>query len=142
MARGTSSFGMVLIQNVSRKILDANDNRLYYSIQNHDATNFIAISPDDQVTAGIYGVHEGQHLTAGQPMSDDTDLAEVWGIVDNAQAAGTTVNITVQEVSTKPKGGRPPRMKGPPDNPRVGKVRPKPRFERRRELRPLASRMW
>lgn len=108
------------------KLLSANPYRLLYSIQNLDATNYIALAHNRQVTAGTFGLHEGQHLTAGQPMSDDTDQGEVWGIANTAAC-----NIAVVEITE-----RPPPTKGatpgvpPRDNPRASALRPKEPRER------------
>jgi len=79
------------------KLLDANPNRLYYSVQNLDAANYIALGTNPLVTAGVYGINEGQHLAAGQPMSDDTDKGPVY-----ACANGAIVNVSIYEVSTIP----------------------------------------
>lgn len=93
MTRQTSSFS-TQVPVTAIKILDANPYRLLYSVHNHDAANYIALGTNAQVTAGVYGVQEGDHLFAGQPMSDDTDQAEVWAIANTA-----AVNITIREVS-------------------------------------------
>jgi hypothetical protein len=76
------------------KILDKNPYRILYSIHNHDAANYITLGCTAQVTAGVYGTQEGDHLFAGQPMSDDTDQAEVWAIANTLP-----VNITIREIS-------------------------------------------
>ena len=96
MARITSSYA-TQVPVLAIKLLDRNENRLLYSIQNLDGANYIAIGSDDQVVAGIYNLHEGQHIAAGQPMSDDTDLGEVWAIADTA-----AVNVAIVEISERP----------------------------------------
>ena len=129
MPRRTSAFSMsiaVYVAGVSAtKVLDKNPYRLLYSIQNLDAANYIALSPNSNVTAGVYGLLEGQHLTAGQPMSDDTDQAEVWAVADTLP-----VNIAVIEISEMPE-------EPVKDNPRAGALRP----ERPRVLR-REARVW
>ena len=112
MARITSGYSTeVPIYPLRRKLLDANPNRLLYSIQNLDPANYIAISPDSQVTAGVYGLQEGQRIFALQPMSDDTDLGEVWATADTA-----AVNVAIVEISNRPDapGRRNPRRPGFP----------------------------
>lgn len=122
MTRQTSSFSITIPLLVPTKILDKNPYRLLYSIQNLDAANFIAIASDPLVTAGVYGVHEGQHLTAGQPMSDDTDRAAVYAVPDILAAA--VVTIAIVEISDVPE---------PESNP--GRHKPHLRPEESRELR-------
>lgn len=79
------------------KILDKNPYRILYSIQNLSGANFISLGTGSTVTAGLYGVQEGQHLAAGQAMSDDMDRAEVWGRADT-----DIVYISVVEISEMP----------------------------------------
>lgn len=123
MTRQTSSFSVTIPLAVPTIILHKNPYRLLYSIQNNDAATFIAISSDPLVTAGVYGVHEGQHLAAGQPMSDDTDQAAVYAVPDVAAAAG--VSIAIVEISIVPE----------PNPRRKRTLRPKERRELRREAR-------
>jgi hypothetical protein len=104
------------------KILDKNPYRLLYSIQNLDAAIFIAIGSNPLVTAGVYGVNEGQHLAAGQPMSDDTDQGAVYAVPD--VLAANAVNIAIVEISMVPE---------PEGNP--GRRKPHLRPEEPRELR-------
>jgi hypothetical protein len=94
MARATSSFSLQ-VPVTAIKIFDKNPYRLLYSIQNLGATD-IAIGKNG-VTVAVYGSLEGQHLAAGQPMSDDTDQDEVWAIAQTAP-----VNIAVVEISDRP----------------------------------------
>lgn len=110
------------------KILDKNPYRLLYSIQNLDAANYITIGPTSTLSAGLYGLQEGQHLAAGQPMSDDTDQAEVWGMADPVGAAN--VNISVIEISELPR--EEPKQENPR---RAPHYRPEERRELRREAR-------
>ena len=130
MVRTTSGFGMAVAVYAANtratKILDANPYRLLYSIQNLDAANYIAIGPKDHVTAGAFGLNEGQHLAPGQPMSDDTDQGEVWACADTA-----AVNIAVVEIATKPAVSR-SRSKNPR---RLHGLRPTERATLRREAR-------
>jgi hypothetical protein len=118
MTRQTSSFSVLVPIAVaggltSLKILDKNPYRLLYSIQNNDlpAVNYIAISADPLVTAGAFGVHEGQHLAAGQPMSDDTDQATVYAVANTAP-----VWIAIVEISESPPE---PEKKGNPRGPHM-----------------------
>ena len=99
--RTTYSVGMALPIAPSTRLLTANPYRLYYMIQNHAAVNYLAFSPKQTVTAGIFAGDEGTHLAAGQPITDNSDQGEVWGIANTA-----AVNITVVEVSDIPDSRR------------------------------------
>ena len=101
MVRTTSSFSMLVPITIPARILSANPNRLLYSIQNLDVANYIAIGPKNDITAGAFALHEGQHVAAQQPMSDDTDVGEVWAVANTA-----AVNIAVVEISDQPGAGR------------------------------------
>jgi hypothetical protein len=125
MSRQTSSFSVTIPLLVVTKILDKNPYRLLYSIQNLDAAIFIAIGSNPLVTAGVYGVNEGQHLAAGQPMSDDTDQAAVYARVDILGA--NAVNIAIVEISMVPEKENPGR--------RAAHLRPEEQRELRRETR-------
>lgn len=124
MPRATSSRTLTVPITTAIKILDKNPYRLYYTIQNLDTANYIATSPNPQVTAGIFGNHEGEHLAAGQEVSDDTDQAEVWAVANTA-----AVNVNVREVAETEEF---------PHNP----ARAPGRQEKREPGRELASRVW
>ncbi|MCJ7431374.1 hypothetical protein MUO83_09220 [Candidatus Bathyarchaeota archaeon] len=103
MRRTTYSMGLILPIAPATRLLTANKYRLYYMIQNHDAANYLAFSPSSVVVAGVFNGNEGTHLAAGQPITDNSDQGEVWGIANTAP-----INITVVEVSEIPesrKGG-------------------------------------
>jgi hypothetical protein len=122
MTRQTSPFSVLVPITIPLKILDKNPYRLLYSIQNRDVANYICISSDPLVTAGVFGVHEGQALAAGQPMSDDTDQAAVYAVANTAAC-----NIAIVEISVVPE---------PEVNPRRRQsLRPEERRELRREAR-------
>jgi len=99
--RTTYSIGMALPIAPSTRLLTANPHRLYYMIQNNDAANYLAFSPKQTVTAGIFAGDEGTHLAAGQPITDNSDQGEVWAIANTAP-----INITVVEVSEIPDSRR------------------------------------
>lgn len=122
MARQTSSFSILVPITRPLKILDKNPYRLLYSIQNRDAANYICISSDPLVTAGVFNVHEGQALAAGQPMSDDTDQAAVYAVANTAAC-----NIAIVEISVVPEPESNPRRKP--------HLRPEEQRELRREAR-------
>lgn len=111
MARNTSSFSITIPLLIPTKILDKNPYRLLYSVQNNSLVNFIAISSDPLVTGGVYGVHEGQHLAVGQPMSDDTDQGAVYAVPDIAALA--VINIAIVEISNIPAATSSGRRSGP-----------------------------
>jgi hypothetical protein len=95
--RKTHSIGMALPIAPSTRLLTANPHRLYYMIQNNGVANYLAFSPRQTVTAGVFAGDEGTHLAAGQPVTDNSDQGEVWGIANTAP-----INITVVEVSDIP----------------------------------------
>jgi len=82
------------------KLLEANPFRVMYSIQNLDATNFIAVAAHSHVTAGTYSGSEGQHITAGQSVSDTDDKGQVYAIADTGAC-----NVAILEVSEPTAGG-------------------------------------
>lgn len=94
MARSTFNSGVTVTVAAPVRLLGANARRVLYSIQNHDVANYIALSPSQSVTAGVYGRAEGQHLAQGQPMSDNCDKSEVWAIANTADVYVTVVEIT------------------------------------------------
>jgi hypothetical protein len=95
----TYSRGLALPITVPTRLLTKNPFRLYYMLQNHDATNYLAYAPHSTVTAGTFLTNEGTHLAAGQPVTDNADKDEVWAVANTA-----AVNITVVEVSKIPGG--------------------------------------
>jgi len=99
--RTTYSVGMALPIAPSTRLLTANPYRLYYMIQNNGAVNYLAFSPKQTVTAGVFAGDEGTHLAAGQPITDNSDQGEVWAIANTAP-----LNITVVEVSDIPDSRR------------------------------------
>lgn len=101
MARVTRSSAYAVPITTPIRILDKNPNRVMYSIQNLDGTNYVAVATHPQVTAGTFGASEGQHITAGQSVSDTDDKGEVW-IVANTAA----VNVAVLEVIEPKEGER------------------------------------
>ena len=99
--RTTYSMGLALPIAPATRLLTANPFRLYYMIQNNDAANYLAFSPKQTVTAGVFAGDEGTHLAAGQPVTDNSDQGEVWAIANTAP-----LNITVVEVSDIPDSRR------------------------------------
>ena len=99
--RKTHSIGMALPIAPATRLLTANPYRLYYMIQNNDVANYLAFSPRQTVTAGVFAGDEGTHLAAGQPITDNSDQGEVWAIANTAP-----INITVVEVSAIPDSRR------------------------------------
>jgi len=99
--RTTYSMGLALPIAPSTRLLTANPYRLYYMIQNNAPVNYLAFSPKQTVTAGVFAGDEGTHLAAGQPITDNSDQGEVWAIANTA-----AVNITVVEVSDIPDSRR------------------------------------
>lgn len=96
-------------------LLRKNPDRILYSIQNMDDADFIALGPTNNITAGVYGTTEGQHLVQGQTVSDSVDQGEVWATADDA--AGNAIFVNIQEVTEK-EPTRPPmaprgRARGP-----------------------------
>jgi hypothetical protein len=96
----TYSMGFNLPITIPTRLLQANKNRKYYMIQNHDAANYLAFSPNPHVVAGVFDGNEGAHLAAGQPVTDNVSKAEVWAVANTA-----AVNVTVVEVTKIPSGG-------------------------------------
>lgn len=93
MARATRTRLYAIPVAAGIKVLERNADRVMYSIQNLDAAAYVALAAHSQVTAGVFGANEGQHLLAGQSVSDTDDRDEVWIIASGLAA----VNVVVQE---------------------------------------------
>lgn len=100
MARATTSTHMNVAITIPTLLLMENPNRVMYSIQNLDAANYIAVAAHQQVTAGAFSGSEGQHITAGQSVSDTDDKGRVYAVANTA-----AVNVAVLEV-VEPKEGQ------------------------------------
>ena len=100
--RTTYSVGIALPITIPTQLLHANPYRLYFTIDNHDAANYLAFSPNQRVTAGVYDANEGTHLAAGDLVNGVGSKQEVWAVANTAP-----VNITVTEVTEIPDTRRP-----------------------------------